>query len=388
MSCIEEARRLSAEMSRWRRDLHQVPEIDLTLPETTAYIARELNAMGIACDVKEEISCVFAVIGHGSPCLLLRADMDALPIEERSGEPFSAVNGRMHACGHDLHAATLLGVAKMLKEQESELKGTVKLLFQSGEETFRGAKAAIEAGVLENPKVDAAFAMHAFASAPLGEIQYGLMPMGAVYGFQITVTGRGGHGSQPERCIDPINAAVQVYLALQSLLARECPPTEEASLTIGQFTAGTAANAIPETAVLKGTLRTFKPEIRAMLIRRIGEISKAVAAAYRCGCEIEVLSDVPSVVCDEGFAALCLESARRCGGAESIRTDLHLMGSEDFAMISEQVPSCYLVGGAGVSDIDRWRGQHNPEIIFNEDAMVRNAAVYLQVVADYFSRGS
>lgn len=386
MTRYQEALAIESDLVRWHRTLHQIPELDLTLPKTTAYIAAELEKMGVAFEVKPDISCIFAVIGQGSPCILLRSDMDALPIVEQSGEPFAATGEWSHGCGHDIHAATLLGAAKLLKANEKDLKGTVKLLFQSGEETFRGAAAAVEAGVLENPKVDAAFAMHAFAGSPLGEILYGIMPMAAVYGFQLTLTGRGGHGSQPERCIDPINAAVQVYLALQSLLARENPPTEDASLTIGQFTAGAAANAIPQTAVLKGTLRTFKPEVRSMLIRRIGEISQAVSAAYRCTCDLEVLSNVPSVICDEAFLQDCLKSIEASGAEHSFQPGLHLMGSEDFAVISEQVPSCYVVGGAGVPDPSRWRGQHNPEIVFNEDCLAQNAAAYVQVAMDFLNK--
>lgn len=386
MKDYDRAYAIKEDLIRWRRELHQIPELGLQLPKTTAYIVRELEALGISYEVKEEISCIFAVIGQGEPCILLRSDMDALPIKEASGEDFAACSENSHACGHDLHAATLLGVAKLLKEEEENLKGSVKLLFQSGEETFQGARAAIEAGVLENPKVEAAFAMHAFAGSPMGEIQYGKMPMGAVYGFEITVKGKGGHGSQPEVCIDPINAGVQVYLALQSLLARECPPTEEAALTIGQFTAGAAANAIPDVAVLKGTLRTFKREIRSLLIQRIHEISSAVAQAYRCTCEIKVLSDVPSIICDDEFANLCLESVRKSGLIKQIHTGLHLIGSEDFALISERVPGCYFVAGAGVDDQSRWRGQHNPEIVFNENAMIQNTAIYLQVAKDYLAR--
>lgn len=388
MRYIEEAHQMKDQLVSWRRTLHRMPELGLCLPRTTAFVAAELDKIGVAYEIKEDISCIFAVIGSDEPCILLRADMDALPVKEQSGEEFASENDWMHGCGHDLHAATLLGVAKLLKAHEAELKGTVKLLFQSAEETFEGAAAAIAAGVLENPKVDAAFGMHAFAGYDVGEVQYGQLPMGAVYGFRITLTGRGGHGSQPENCIDPINAGVQVYLALQALLARECPPMEQASLTIGQFVAGNAANVIPETAVLQGTLRTFNPKTRAMLIRRIQEIVPATAAAYRCKCDIQVLSDVPSVSCDPAFAQECMDSAMATGAVQTLHTDFKVMGSEDFAFISEKVPSCYLVSGAGVEDVSRRRGQHNPEIVFNEEGMCVNAAVYMQVAMDYLEKHS
>lgn len=379
----EEAKALQEQLVSWRRDLHQIPELDLTLPKTTEYICSQLEKMGIAYEKYEEISCVLVTLGQGSPCILLRGDIDALPVKEQSGEPFASTSDYSHACGHDLHAATMLGVAAMIKKREVELKGTVKIFFQSGEETFHGAKAAIEAKVMEDPKVDAAFAMHAFAEPDPGILLYGQTPMASVFGFKITLTGKGGHGSQPERCIDPINAGVQVYLALQALVARDCPPTKEAALTIGQFQAGAAANAIPNEAVLQGTLRTFEPEVRELMIRRIREIVPAVAAAYRCQCEIETLSDVPCLSCDSAFLEKALESAQKSGAVESLAPGLHLIGSEDFACYSELVPSCYFVMGAGVPDPAERRGQHNPGIRFDEGTMARDLAVYMQVALDY-----
>ena len=383
MSYYQEAKSLEEKLITWRRDLHQIPEVGLELPQTVAYVSEQLKEMNIEHTVLSDISCITATLGQGSPCILLRGDMDGLPIEEPAGLEYASTNGCMHGCGHDLHAATMLGVAALLKMHESELHGSVKLLFQSGEEIFAGAQASIQAGILENPKVDAAFAMHAFAEYDCGRILYGMRPMASVYGFKITLHGKGGHGSQPERCIDPINAGVQVYLALQALLARECPPTQEAALTIGQFTAGQAANAIPEEAILQGTLRTFEPEIGRLLSSRIKEIVPAVAAAYRCTCEIETLSDVPCLMCDETFTKQALASAERSGAVEDFQDGLHLIGSEDFARFSEKVPSCYFIMGAGVEDPSKRRGQHNPEILFNEEAIVRNVAVYTQVAMDY-----
>ena len=339
--------------------------------------------MGITYTCYDDISCITAVLGQGDRCLLLRGDIDGLPIEEKSGEPFASTNGCAHACGHDLHGTTMLGAAKLLKDHEQDLKCRVKLLWQSGEETFQGAAAAIRAGVMENPHVDAAFAMHAFAGFDLGTVMFGQIPMGAVYGFRITLTGKGGHGSQPENCIDPINAAVQVYLALQSLIAREVAPLESASLTIGQLSAGAAANAIPDTAILQGTLRTFDNDVRAMLIRRIREVSSCVAQTYRCGFELTVLSDVPSLTNDAAFSEQCIASAEKAGVISCLNRNLKVMGSEDFAFYAQQVPACYLVSGAGVEDVSLRRGQHNPEIVFNEDALPRNVAAYVQVALDF-----
>ena len=384
MRFIDEAEQMKADLVRYRRDLHQIPELGLKLPKTVAYVAAELEKMNVAYEVKEDISCIFATIGNGSnPCILLRADMDALAIQEKSGEEFACHDGRMHACGHDMHAAALLGAAKMLKAREQELKGTVKLLFQSAEEPFQGARAAVEAGILENPRPDVAYGSHVFSQYPLNQIGYGHIPMGAVYGFRITLHGVGGHGSMPENCIDPINAAVQVYLALQALIARECPASQEAVLTIGQLKAGEAANIIPDSAVLQGTLRTFNPEIREMLIRRIHEMVPAVAAAYRCRADIDTISDVPSVINDPDFAEFCMKTLKEKEIASNIRQDLHLMGSEDFAVISGSIPSCYFVIGAEPEDKAHCLGQHNPGIRFHEDAMVTAAAAHAQIAWDW-----
>lgn len=386
MSYLEKAEQIRSYMVDIRRRLHQIPELGLHLPKTMDCIAAELDKLGIAYQRKDDISCIFAQIGNeDQPCILLRADMDGLAIQEQSGEEFACTTGTMHACGHDMHAAALLGAAKLLKEEESGLQGTVKLLFQSAEETFEGALAAIEAGVLENPRPNVAYASHVFSMYPLNQFGYGQIPMGAVYGFKIILEGHGGHGSQPDLCIDPINAGVQVYLALQSLIARECPPTEEAVLTIGQFKAGEAANIIPNEAVLQGTLRTFKPEIKDLLVRRINEIVPAIANAYRCKAQIQVLSTCPSVVNSQEFSDFCMKTLQDGDIAKEFR-NIHLMGSEDFAQIAAQIPSCYFVIGAMPEDKQHALGQHNPGIRFHEDAMVTATSAYAQIAWEWLKK--
>lgn len=373
---LQEAVALQPEIVRWRREMHRMPEVGVCLPRTAAFIKERLTEMGISYQAYDEISCVCATVGQGARCILLRADMDGLPVREETELPFQAENGCMHGCGHDLHAAMLLGAAKLLKAHERELGGQVKLLFQSGEEVFQGAKAAIDAGVLENPRVEAAVAMHVIAMLPMGLAVTGKEAMSAVDGFKITLIGRGGHGSMPENCIDPINGAVQVYLALQSLIARETGGTEEAVLTVGQLSAGEVANVIPERAVLQGTLRTFKPEVRQRLKGRIREISEAVAAAYRCGCEFEVLSDCPSVVTDEAVTAVVEKTIATLLPEYRVVKNSQGMGSEDFAEITQRVPSAYFMLGAGPEAVEKRLGQHNPKVEFNEDVLSVGAAVY------------
>ena len=383
---LTEAAALQPRLVQWRRDLHQIPEVGTRLPQTMAYIKERLDEMGIGYKAYDEISCIEATLGAGEKCFLLRSDMDALPVREEADLPFQSTNGNMHGCGHDLHATVLLGAAQLLKAHEHALPGTVKLLFQSGEEVFQGAKAAVQAGVLENPHVDAAFAMHVIAMMPMGVVITGKEAMASVDVFEITLTGHGGHGSMPEGCIDPINAGVQVYLALQSLIAREIGGTEEAVLTVGQFSAGDVANVIPETAVLKGTLRTFKKDVREKLKKRMEEVTAAVAATYRCQAKYEVVSSCPSVVTDDTLTAGIKESIRSLVPQFHVMDGAHGMGSEDFAEITELVPSAYFMVGAGPEDPARRLGQHNPKVEFNENILSLGAAIYAQAATDWLTQ--
>lgn len=385
INIIQEVRANHETVVNWRRTLHQIPELGIELPETVAFIVKTLTEMGIACEVYEDCSCVTATIGKGGKCILLRADMDALPVPEESGLPFASTNGCSHACGHDFHAASLLGAAKILKDHEEELPGTVKLIFQSGEEVFKGAHEAIRHGVLENPKVDVAFATHVFAAMPLNTIFYGKHPMAAVYGFRIRLQGKGTHGSSPETGVDPLIAGANILLALQEIIAREIPAAEEAVLTIGHFEGGKVSNVIPDSAVLEGTLRAFKPEVKAYIIPRITEIAESIGKAYRTGVTVEVLSDVPPVVSDEGMTAMMENAVRELGNGMTLVPNLHAMGSEDFAFYSEQVPSVMIGLGAGVEDKSLWVGQHNPHIVFHEDILENEVAMYVKMALDYLS---
>lgn len=382
----QEAEAMQEQLICWRRELHQMPEVGIQLPRTMKYLQQQLMEMGIESRLHEEISCMEATIGQGEKCFLLRSDVDALPVREEAEVPFRSTNGNMHGCGHDLHGAMLLGAAKLLKGHEKELKGTVKLLFQSGEEVFQGAKAAIAAGVLEAPKVEGALALHVIAMLPMGLVMTGKKPMASVDGFRITITGRGGHGSMPEACVDSINAAVQVYLALQSLIAREIGGTEEAVLTIGQFAAGDVPNVIPERAVLQGTLRTFQPEVRERLRKRMQEISAGVAAAYRCQAEYTVLSECAGVVTDETVTERVAESIRAVAPELHLVSGAHGMGSEDFAEITQKVPAAYFMLGAGPEDESKRFAQHNPKIQFHEEVLPIGAAVYAQSAMDFLTK--
>lgn len=378
MNLYDRALELKNETVTHRRYFHTNAEPGLNMPKACAYILQTLTAYGLS-----PVPCghgITATVGSGSPCILLRADMDALPMPEESGEAFACPTGtEAHACGHDFHAAMLLTAAKLLKERESDLSGTVKFMFQPAEETFEGARNMLDNGILENPPVDAALAIHVTSGQmPLGLYMYnaGAAMMASVDGFRIILRGKGSHGAYPQNSIDPINIAVHVYLALEALIAREADPDKMCVLTVGRFQAGTAPNIIPETAVLEGTLRTNDKQNRERLVRRIREVAERTAQVYGGKAELEVLSAVPPLVCDRamteemaGYVSALIPNAAAYPGVTA-------SASEDFAVIADKVPSVFMHISAGFPDE---RGQyplHNPKVRFNEEALPMGAAIY------------
>ena len=316
----------------------------------------------------------------------LRADMDALPIQEESGLPFaSSTDGKAHCCGHDLHTAMLLGAAKLLKERESELTGTVKLLFQPGEENMKGAKAMIRQGILESPHVDAAMAIHVNSVVPTGKLLVFTGPACASSDlFTIKIKGRGGHGSTPNKTIDPLNVAAHILISLQELQARELKAGETGVLTIGSIQGGDTFNVIPSEAVMKGTIRTYSSEVQELLIRRMKEICDATAMAFRAEAE---------VIFDPNYAIPLVSDAQVAADARSYLADLFpqdqikdirksFPGSEDFAFISEKVPSVFIVLGANVVPGTPY-GQHHPKVVFHEDCLPIGAAAHAQIAMEW-----
>ena len=391
MNYYERALELRSETVAHRRYFHTNAEVGLNMPVAQAYILKTLQEYGIACQ-----TCghgVSATIGHGGKVILLRADMDALPMKEESGELFACTSGHAaHCCGHDLHAAMLLTAAKMLKENEAQLTGTVKLMFQPAEETFEGAKDMIAHGILENPPVDAALAYHVTSGQmPVGIYMYnasGTM-MYSVDGFRITVTGRGAHGAYPHNAIDPINIAVHVYLALEALIAREADPSKSCVMTVGSFHAGSAANIIPDTAVLEGTIRANDKDARALLVRRMKEVAQKTAAVYGGMAEITMLSEVPPLVCDSKMTneiigymkEMNLPSAMPYPGVTA-------SASEDFASIAEKVPSTFMYLSAGFLDARGAAPAHNPKVLFNEDVCPIGSAYLAHCAAKWLENNA
>ena len=391
MNFYERALQLKEETITHRRWFHANAEVGLDMPMAKRYVMNALTEYGL--EPKECGHGVTAVIGTGGPCILLRADMDALPMGEESGEAFACPTGtEAHTCGHDFHAAMLLTAAKMLKEAEATLPGTVKLMFQPAEEPLIGAQDMIRHGILEDPAPDAALAFHVAAGRmPVGLYMYnstGTM-MFSVDGFRITVRGRGGHGAYPHTSIDPINIAVHVYLALEALIAREADPSKACVMTVGKFQAGTANNIIPDEAVMEGSIRSNDPASRDLLVRRMQETSAAIAAAYGGSAEVEMLSQVPPLICDK---ALTEEIVNYMGqlpipGAMAV-PGICASASEDFASVAAKIPASFLYLSAGFPDERGEAPAHNPKVRFNEEVCPIGAAAYAHCAARWLNKHS
>ena len=390
---LQEAEALRAQILAERRWLHENAETGFDLNKTHAFVKQELADMGY-----QPVDCgragIVALAGGKKPgrVFLLRADMDALPIQEESGVEFACKSGNMHACGHDLHTAMLLGAARLLKAHEAEIPGTVKLMFQPAEEIFEGSHDMIEAGLLENPKVDAALMIHVMAGMPFpaGTVIVsapGVSAPAADY-FEIKVRGKGCHGSMPNTGIDPLTAAAHILIGLQELQARELAMDDRAVLTIGTMNAGTAANVIPDSVTMGGSIRTFDEETRAMLKKRMAEIAGGIAQAFRAEADVAFGSGCPTLVNDRDLSACCETYVKELlgkGKAFSV-AELNAMsgggsssksaGSEDFAYVSQEVPSIMLALASGQPEKDYGYPQHHPMVKFDESVLAGGSAVY------------
>lgn len=374
MELFNEARSMKEEIIKNRRFFHQTAEVGLDMPKAQEYVMEKITEYGL--EPKKCGHGVTALLGKGSPVLLLRGDMDALPMEEQSGEEFACTSGHAHACGHDFHAAMLLGAARLLKEREAELKGTVKFMFQPAEETFEGSHDMIENGILEEPKVDAALAFHVAPGKMLpGLFMYngGGVMMNSVDGFRIDIKGKGGHGAYPNLSVDPLRIAAKIYTGLEELIAREANPEKTCVLTIGQMHGGNAANIIPDSAFMEGTLRTNDKAEREKLVRRISETAKLSAQLCGGSAVVTKLSDVPPLVCDRELTEKMAGYMKELDIAKPI-PDMKANASEDFAVIAEKVPSVFMYLSAGFEDERGDYSAHNPKVRFNEDVLPMGAA--------------
>ena len=388
MGIYEEAQALQEEMVSIRRRLHEWPEFGFELPKTTALVKEKLREYGI-----EPMDCgksgIIALIGKPGKTILLRADMDALPMKEESGVPFSSKNDFMHSCGHDTHTAMLLGAARILKAHESELSGTVKLMFQPAEEILAGSRDMVDAGVLENPKVDAAFGMHIMSELPAGKICYADRHVNASADkFVITIRGKGGHGAMPENAVDPVLTASYVNIGLQEILTREISGREMAVITVGHMYSGEKENIIPETAVMEGTTRAYSESVRQLLRKRMEEITAGICAAYRCEGKVEWPFGVSPNENDPALQEEIIGGIRELLGEGKVEQTEPSMGSEDFANISQLVPSVFVSLGARVEDDTKVYSQHSNHILFREDTFATGAAVYADTAIRWLKKNA
>ena len=378
---------LQDEIVTMRRDLHQIPEIGGDLPETKAYVIKKLTEMGIPFTENKSDSGLMAEIRGEKPgkTIALRADMDALPIQEANEvEYISRHEGIMHACGHDVHTAMLLGAARVLSENKERIPGTVRLLFQTDEEGSRGAERTIKEGGIRG--ADAVFGTH-IGTILSKDIPSGTMVctpgccMASFDKFVIRVKGNGCHGSTPEKGVDPINIASHIVINLQEIVAREIAATKPAVLTIGHMEAGFAYNVIPSEALIEGTIRALEEDVRQELARRIKEVAEATARTFRGEVEYEMIWGAPPVISDPEMAALAADCAREVVGESRVidRVDAPNMGGEDFAYFLNQVPGAFMFLSSSNPEKHTDVPHHNPRFNVDEDVLWIGSAMFVKI---------
>lgn len=406
MDLHEDARSQQDDLARLRRDLHREPEIGLDLPRTQERVLRELDGLGLEVSTGTGTTSVTAVLrGEGSGrdsaeprTVLLRADMDALPVQEATGLDFAATNGAMHACGHDLHTTSLVGAARLLHTHRDRLNGDVVLMFQPGEEGWDGAGVMLKEGVLDaaGRRVDAAYGLHVFSSMlPSG--QFASRPgtlMSASHKLLVTVHGEGGHGSMPHRAKDPISATAAMITALQTMITRRLDIFDPAVLTVGVIRGGTKRNVIPATAEFEATVRCFSDDTAALLDTAIRETIDGVARANGVTADVVFENEYPVTVTDADETAFGAEVVRETIG-EQYYTELPnpVAGSEDFSRVLAAVPGTFLGLGALMPGLEPHTApnNHSPYADFDPSVLSRAATVYAELAfrrLDRFAEGA
>ena len=386
------ARAIQADVVAIRRRIHRLPEIGLDLPTTQAVIVEELAKLGLEATRGAALSSVVAVIEGARPgrTVLLRADMDALPLDEDTGLDFSSeIGGAMHACGHDGHVAMLLGAARLLQDRRAELAGRVILMFQPGEEGLGGARTMLAEGLLDAAVADGgnrpsgAFAVHLSTRYPSGEVHLRPGPeMGATDTIRITVHGRGGHASSPHLAVDPIAIAAEIVLALQAMVTRRLDVFDPAVVTIAQFSAGTTSNIVPETAFLFGTIRTVSEGTREMARAGVRRVAEGIAAAHDARVEVDLEPGYPVTVNDPDFTAFVMDTARDLIGADRVvELPAPIMGAEDFSYVLQEVPGAMAFIGARPDGLDPATAPqfHSNLVVFDEAPFAIGVALHAAV---------
>lgn len=375
--CVAEHKDL---IIKCRRDLHQVPEVGYTEKKTSAYVADRLKEAGLEVQTGVAEFGVVGLLKGNAPgkTLLVRADMDALPIKEETGLPFASTHkGRMHACGHDAHMAMALGTVFVLKELHGEIKGNVKFVFQPAEEGPGGATPMIEAGVMENPKVDYSIGCHVWPGMPEGTvgIRAGLM-MASMHRFDIKIIGRGGHGAMPHLCVDALETGTQVVNALQRIVSRKMNPLTPTVLTVGSFHSGSAFNVIPGEATISGTTRTFDRDIWHSWPKRIEEVAGAVCQSMGARYEADYWQGYPPLKNDEAMTRVVRECAGEVVGQSHVLEAELTMAGEDMAFFLERSKGCFFFLGTGTEGC---APVHNARFAFNEDVLPTGVETFCRV---------
>lgn len=379
---LAQSEKLKPALVEWRRELHRYPELSLEESETAGRIRRELERLGIQYEANVGGHGIVAEIGGDGPIVALRADIDALPIQEEAELDFvSEKPGVMHACGHDAHTAMLLGAAALLNERNHKelLPGKVRLLFQPAEEVNAGAKAMVRDGVLEG--VQEMYGLHNLPTLSAGKVatRHGSL-MGSVDRIEITLEGRGGHGAIPDQTIDPIVCAAAIIQSLQSIASRELSPFEPIVVTIGSMTAGHANNVIPQYAHLTGTVRTFNPEVQVTMPERLERIIQGIADGHRCKAQLHYIPQVPVLVNHSAQTEAVEEIIDGLLG-RSVREEAKpTLAGEDFSLYMGEVPGCFFWLGSGpeVNAEDAY-GLHHPKYTLNEQCLPVGAALLAEI---------
>lgn len=378
---------------KWRRDLHQIPEIGLDLPNTVSYVSKVLDSFGLDYKYFVNGNALVATIegDQKGKTIALRADMDALPIIEETNLDFSSKNENMHACGHDGHTAMLLGAAKYLINNKSRIKGKVKLLFQPGEEGYGGANIMVNEAVLKNPDVDAIFGIHNGNISPgieSGKIGFkeGKM-MASSDTFRIKVKGKGGHGAIPSETIDPILIASEIIIALQSIVSRELKSSNPAVISTCIFNAGTAKNIIPDFAEIEGTVRALDEETRQFIAKRIKNISNSIANMRRGDVDIEYNFLYPALNNDEKFTKMAKSIAEELFPGDTFNIEKAIMGAEDMSFFLQEIPGTFaLLQNPGLID-DNYYPHHHPKFDIDEKYLYKGAKLLVEVAISYLDGG-
>ena len=376
-----------------RRAIHAEPELGLDCPKTTAKIKQALEGLPLELREGPSTSGLVAVLRgpQNGRTILLRGDMDALPLHEDTGLEFcSQTAGAMHACGHDTHVAMLASAARVLCAERERLNGTVMFMFQPGEEGWHGAKYMLEDGLLDNPRPDAAFALHISPNMPSGTFASRAGPLlASADEFEIRITGKGGHGAMPHETLDPVPIAAETVLALQTLVSRRVPPNESAVVTVGKIESGTTDNVIPETATLLGTMRTLDERIRVLLHEGVERVATHVALAHGAHAETEISPGFPVTVCDGRIVDLAERTAIALFGEGGWRTmPSPVMGAEDFAYVLKEMPGAMAFLGAVPEggDYHSCCGLHSNRMVLDERVMARGVAMHC-AMAEAFLNG-